>query len=365
MPRSAAALLLVLAFLGVPVAAHAASAQDAGGVPLHACDLGIGRPTSCGSIPVALDPSDSRAGTIRIGFGWVAADGTAAATAGGTVVAMEGGPGYPSTGTAADFAAMLGPLLRHRNLLVVDARGTGRSTPIDCEPLQSLPSPSPRFQAALTACGRQLNHTFPRAGGGFVHASDLFTTANTARDVAAVIRALRLGRVDLYGDSYGTYFAQSFLSRYPKLLRSVVLDSAYEARALDPWYRTTIATARTAFDEVCAHAVGCPPPAPGSASPNSRRMLRDASGARDGGRHGRRRASGHRRSSRVGQHRERRRLRHRPVPPARRRRPRVPLRPGHDAAAAAVRARRRVRLQRLLRARVLLLGRPVFRGRVQ
>ena len=64
-------------------------------------------------------------------------------------------------------------------------------------------------------------------------------TANTARDLARVLDALHLGKVDLYGDSYGTFFAQSFLSRYPGRLRSVVLDSAYEARDLDPWYRTT------------------------------------------------------------------------------------------------------------------------------
>jgi hypothetical protein len=37
-----------------------------------------------------------------------------------------------------------------------------------------------------------------------------------------------------------------------------VLDSAYEARGLDPWYRTTPQTARRAFDTVCRLAVGCP-----------------------------------------------------------------------------------------------------------
>ncbi len=91
----------------------------------------------------------------------------------------------------------------------------------------------------MTACARRLNHTWRRSDGRWVHASDLFTTANTARDMARVLDALDLAKVDLYGDSYGTYFAQSFLSRYPSRLRSVVLDSAYEARDLDPWYRTT------------------------------------------------------------------------------------------------------------------------------
>jgi pimeloyl-ACP methyl ester carboxylesterase len=230
------------------------SGLSVGTVSMHRCDLGTDRTAWCGSIQTPLDYPDARAGTITIGFGWL----PSAQSPRGTVVAQEGGPGYPSTGTAADYADMLGGLLQHRNMLVVDARGTGRSTPIDCEPLQSLPAPSSRFTAAVTACGRTLNHTFPRAGGGYVHASDLFSTANSVRDLARVIGALRLGKVDYYGDSYGTYFGQSLLAHYPQLLRSVVLDSAYEARDLDPWYRTTVTTARRAFDAVCRRAIGCP-----------------------------------------------------------------------------------------------------------
>ena len=40
-------------------------------------------------------------------------------------------------------------------------------------------------------------------------------------------RARRSPTVDLYGDSYGTFFAQVFAGRHPDLVRSVVLDSAY------------------------------------------------------------------------------------------------------------------------------------------
>jgi pimeloyl-ACP methyl ester carboxylesterase len=251
---------LLLAGVAVPAAAASASSATAnaktlkvGTRTLTRCHL-AGAAAWCGSIRSPLDPTDGKAGLITIGFGWFPSKKKAI----GTIVAQEGGPGYPSTGTAPDYVDMLGGLLSNHNLLVVDARGTGRSTPIDCQPLQTLPSPSPDFTAAVTACGNQLNHTFHRAGGGYVHASDLFTTANSARDLARVLGALKLGKVALYGDSYGTYFAQSFLSRYPNLLTSVVLDAAYEARDLDPWYTTTVTTARTAFNAVCQRAVGCP-----------------------------------------------------------------------------------------------------------
>ncbi len=109
----------------------------------------------------------------------------------------------------------------------------------------------------MAACGAQLNHTWHYRGGGWVHASDLFNTAYSARDVAQVLHALRLGRVDLYGDSYGSWFAQVFASRYPGLLRSVTLDSTYQVLGLDPWYTTTVLTARLAFARACQRSAAC------------------------------------------------------------------------------------------------------------
>lgn len=153
---------------------------------------------------------------------------------------------------------MAGSLLRHRNLLVVDARGTGRSTPLNCAPLQQLSSPSDQFPEAAKRCGEQLNHTFRRTNGAFVHASDLFGTANAASGIADVIGRLGLGRGEFYGDSYGSYVAQSFLARYPESLRSVVMDSAYEARGLNPSYTTSVTTARSAINTVCRRTAGCP-----------------------------------------------------------------------------------------------------------
>ena len=90
-----------------------------------------------------------------------------------------------------------------------------------------------------------------------MHASDLFTTAYSARDVSTVLRRLKLNRVDLYGDSYGSWFSQVFASRYAAQLRSVTLDSTYQVLGLDPWYTTTVVTARRAFDQACALSTAC------------------------------------------------------------------------------------------------------------
>ena len=51
-------------------------------------------------------------------------------------------------------------------------------------------------------------------------------------------RGARAGPVDVYGDSYGTFFTQVFAGRHPGLVRSVVLDSAYPTYGESAWYPT-------------------------------------------------------------------------------------------------------------------------------
>ncbi len=211
--------------------------------------------TFCGRMPVPLDYSSPASPDIGIGFRWIPATGHPA----GTVLAVEGGPGFATTGTEPQYLAMLGPLRRTRNLLLVNLRGTGNSTPVDCPGLEhgGRRQSGGHFNTLVAACGRQLNHTWHYRGGGWVHASDLFNTAYSARDVLRVVQALNVGRVDLYGDSYGSWFAQVFASRYPGQLRSVTLDSTYQVLDLDPWYTTTVVTARRAFAQACTRSVAC------------------------------------------------------------------------------------------------------------
>ena len=122
------------------------------------------------------------------------------------------------------YAEMYGPLLDRRNLLLVDQRGTGRSEPIDCPPLQDLKGD---YAPAAAACGAALGAR-----------ADDYSTALSADDLAAVVDALGLGPVDVYGDSYGTFFAQVYAGRHPEQVRSVVLDSAYPTYGEDAWYAT-------------------------------------------------------------------------------------------------------------------------------
>ena len=196
----------------------------------------------CGAIQRAWDSSGHEPGRITVGFAFVPArDDSQPAV--GTVVPHEGGPGYSTTGSAGTYAQMYGPLLARRNLLLVDQRGTGRSEPIDCPDLQDLKG---KYAPAAGRCGRSLGIR-----------SDNYSSAESADDLAAVIRALDIPRVDLYGDSYGTFFAQVFAGRHPGLLRSVVLDSAYPTYGETAWYPTQTPAMQRAFTLACARSRPC------------------------------------------------------------------------------------------------------------
>jgi pimeloyl-ACP methyl ester carboxylesterase len=224
-----------------------------GNATLHPCRLGVGSPTWCGTVRIPTTLFVPHSSKLNVSFAWVPATNPRPRR-GRTVLAAEGGPGYPSTQRAADYAAMLGPTLQTHNLLVVDQRGTGSSALIRCLPLQHLGNltTTRKFRHDVAHCGKQLSAR-----------SDLYSTAYAAGDLASVIRALGVGPVDFYGDSYGTYLGQSLLARHPQLLRSVTLDSAYEARGLDPWYRTTVTAARRGFSNVCRRSPACHEAAPG------------------------------------------------------------------------------------------------------
>src|SRR5580692_8045247 len=119
---------------GLPFASGAGAAAPSGlrvgHLELAKCQ-GI-HDTWCGDLPVPLDRTDPQSPKISIHFQWR----PAGARAEGTIVAVEGGPGYPSTWTRDQYLPLFRSLLPNRNLLLVDQRGTGQSAPVTCPALQ-------------------------------------------------------------------------------------------------------------------------------------------------------------------------------------------------------------------------------------
>ena len=109
----------------------------------------------------------------------------------------------------------------HRDLLLVDDRGTGRSSPLNCSALQQ----GDDSIAAANDCVKQMGSS-----------ADDYGAATVADDLADVLGALNAGHIDLYGDSYGTFVAQAFAARHGDLLTTLVLDSAFPVIGGDPFH---------------------------------------------------------------------------------------------------------------------------------
>jgi pimeloyl-ACP methyl ester carboxylesterase len=159
------------------------------------------------------------------------------------IVGAEGGPGYPSIDSADSYLFMLGRQHRRHDLIVMDNRGTGRSGAINCKRLQAAKGV---YAREVGRCARQLGRR-----------ANAYGTGAAADDLAAVLDKLRVPLVDVYGDSYGTYFAQAFAVRHRARVRAVVLDAAFPVAGFDPWARQESVALRVAWPETCRRSNGC------------------------------------------------------------------------------------------------------------
>ena len=198
--------------------------------------------TRCGSITVPLDRSGAVRGRIKIEFErYLRRDRTRPAA--GTMLAIEGGPGYSTTDSRAGYLTLLAPLRARRDLLLVDLRGTGLSGPLDCPALRRTVKD---YVRRAGPCAREIGAR-----------RDFYGTHAAVDDVAAVLDALRIGRVDLYGDSYGTFAAQAFAVHHGDRLRSLVLDGAYPVTGTDPAFSDLAEATQRALRLVCARRASC------------------------------------------------------------------------------------------------------------
>ena len=240
--RRAAALCLAMLFAGLAPGRSPAAASPTlrvGQITLERCGR---RAPWCAYLKRALDPRGAVPGDLAVYFEYYPHTGAVPAV--GTLVATEGGPGYPATGSREEYLALFGPLRADHDVLIMDNRGTGRSGALDCPPLQQA---AVLTEAGIGACGRALGAAAP-----------LYSTALAADDLAALLDALGVTRVDLYGDSYGTYFAQVFALRHPARLRSLILDGAYPLEGPDyPWYPHYAPAMRDKFNRACERDPGC------------------------------------------------------------------------------------------------------------
>ena len=179
MKRSVATLLsiaLAVATLSTsPASSIAAASVASSTLKLHPCPYVPH--TRCGRLFVPLDRTHHVPGTIGIGVE-VHGRTDRSLPSLGTIVAVQGGPGYPTRAYRDSYLSLFAPMMRRHQLLMIDLRGTGSSGAIDCPALQSYKGD---YVENAGACGRQLGASAVDYG-----------TADAADDLADVLDALHI-----------------------------------------------------------------------------------------------------------------------------------------------------------------------------
>lgn len=181
---------------------------------------GVEHEARCGVLKRPLDPA--RAGGPTVDIHYAVLPAVARRPKPDPVVFLAGGPGQGAIDIAGAVQRLMGRLGSRRDLVLVDLRGTGRSSPLQCSdddpmaPLAAGADPARRL-AALKSCRERLQK-LPYGDLRF------FTTTLAVQDVDAVRRAVGAERIDLVGVSYGTRAALEYQRQFPQAVRRLVLD---------------------------------------------------------------------------------------------------------------------------------------------
>jgi pimeloyl-ACP methyl ester carboxylesterase len=268
-PLLLSSLALALAACGGPAEKNVVPKTDAngdlryGGLVFKPCALGGDRGESveaqCATLQAPENHSAPNGRKISLAVAMIPAKSQ---TQSDPVVIIAGGPGQSILESYPMLHPALNDVRRNRNILLLDARGTGGSHRLPCDELTSLDenandSDDPAKLRALTErCRDRLAKT-----------SDLrfYATADHIRDLDLLRTTIGVEQLNLAGISYGTRVAQQYAARYPTHTRTVTLDSIApntlvlgqeHARNLDAAIKLQFA--RCAADTACKRNIGDP-----------------------------------------------------------------------------------------------------------
>lgn len=233
------ALMTIALTAGTTLPAAAAPVPVDRGLAWHSCKLGPNDPVGaelekagaqCTEIRVPLDYTKPNGRQITLAVSRLKATSNRI----GTLMLNAGGPGGPTLPMPLEVSGFLGDLAKRFDLVGMDPRFVGRSTPIDCKWDTGQPF---RFATDKAAFNRQAKLQKSLADKCQQEHSDLLpyaTTRNTARDLDRVREALGETKVSYLGYSYGTYLGAVYLQMFGHRVDRAVLDSAVDPDIYGP-----------------------------------------------------------------------------------------------------------------------------------
>jgi len=208
-----ALLTSALTTMDAPPYRPAALPPPAPSVTQERCEIrGLDAAVRCMSIQVPLDWSRPDAEQLTVSAAIVPS--LSATPAPDPLVVLAGGPGQAAT----DYGMLVGTAFqevrKHRDIILFDQRGTGRSSILRCPHL----SPWQYGEASVRRWAREC--------AASVTEPQFYSLAEVVEDLEAMRRALDIPSFNLWGVSYGTLTVQQYIRRHEQRVRSAVLDGA-------------------------------------------------------------------------------------------------------------------------------------------
>ena len=228
-----------LVLLASLAAALFAPSQARAAIPLVGCgSTGV----QCGTVVAPLDYSGRVPGSVPLHVEILMPPIQPV----GTMFLIAGGPGQ---GSAGSFQLGLRAAVEQfqdafpgYRLIAFDNRGTGKSGLIDCQAIQTGINLTVEQERTVTRqCADQIGPN-----------RQFYATRDHAEDIESVRKALGLGKIGLYGVSYGTKLALAYALAHPGNVDRIVLDSVVPPTYPDPFDRPVLQEMGGTLNTFCA-----------------------------------------------------------------------------------------------------------------
>jgi pimeloyl-ACP methyl ester carboxylesterase len=231
----------VAALLGVALLAGPA-AQARPPIEWKKCQLNAGDEVGkqldeagaqCADVTVPLDYAKPRGRTITVAISRLPATDTKRRA--GTMLLNSGGPGGPALDMPLMIRQAMGKVGERYDLVGMDPRFVGRSTPLDCGwPTGSMIRSAGLDRADFERSAALARDLAERCGRRAADVLPYVSTRNTARDMDLIRGLLGERKLSYLGYSYGTYLGAVYAEMFPHRAGRMVLDGPVDPDTYSP-----------------------------------------------------------------------------------------------------------------------------------
>lgn len=167
------------------------------------------------------------------------------------VIMLAGGPGQSAVDSYPGTAHAFSQILKDRDVVLVDQRGTGGSNALKCEF-------DKKTQLAMMADTSLIPTEIKKCADNLDADTRYYTTTESIKDLEEVRKALSIKQWNLLGISYGTRKALTYMKLYPDAIRSVILDGVIpQQEAMPQSHEKNLVNALRLQFEQCAKQPAC------------------------------------------------------------------------------------------------------------